>query len=85
MSHEVVESILAQIRGLPPEDRVALADEVDRLTWRGRAAVLIAGVRSRQADLGPMADEEIDRIVDEVRSETPLYERYWTRLRRSAL
>jgi len=85
MSREDVSSILDQIRRLTPEDRVALADEVDHLTWRDRVQALVARTDAHQTTTRPIADEEIDQVVDQVRSEKPLYERYWTRLRRSAL
>jgi hypothetical protein len=84
MSREPVQTILEQIRALLPQDRVRLADEVDRLTWRDRAEALMARIRARDGQTDPLDDAEIDRLVDAVRSEKPLYERYWTRRRRSA-
>lgn len=84
MSREQIQSILNQIQGLEPQDRVVLADEVDRMTWRDRVQALMARVRQRQEQGQAIEEEEIDRIVDEVRSEKPLFERYWTRQRRSA-
>lgn len=84
MSREVVQSILGQIRKLDAEDRVLLADEVDRLTWADRVEALISSLRAGCVRADPTAEAEIDRIVDEVRSEKPLYERYWTRRQRSA-
>jgi hypothetical protein len=45
---------------------------------------LVARVRARDQGLPPITDDEIDRIVDEVRTETPLYEQYWIRRRQSA-
>ena len=79
MSREQIQSILNQIQGLEPEDRAVLADEVDRLTWRDRVQILMAQVRERQEQGQAIEEEEIDRIVDEVRSEKPLFERYRTR------
>lgn len=84
MSHKAVESILDLIRGLAPRDRVMLADEVDRLTWRDRMRDLLDRVQDRAGQADPLDDEQIHAIVDEIRSETPLYERYWIRRRRSA-
>jgi len=80
---ESVKSILDMIRTLPPEDRVELADEVDRLTLRDRMAAVADQIHSRSKS-DPISDDEIDRIVDEVRAEKSLYERYWTRRRSSA-
>jgi hypothetical protein len=83
MNREALESILDLIRGLPPDERVALADEVDRLTWRDRMKAVADRIHARSR-AAPVSDEEIDRIVDDVRSEKPLYERYWIRRRSSA-
>ncbi len=84
MSRKVVQSILDQVRKLDAEDRVLLADEVDRLTWADRVESLISSLRAHPVPADPITEAEIDRIVDEVRSEKPLYERYWTRRQRSA-
>jgi len=83
MDENAVQSILSQIRELSSPERVLIADEVDRLTWRDRIETLLADIGSRPTESTSLSDEEIDRFVDEVRSETPLYERYWTRRRRS--
>lgn len=84
MNREVMDSILETVRNLPPEERVALADEVDRLVWRDRMLSLIERVTERDGNLPPLSDEEIDEIVNDERRETPLYEQYWIRRRRSA-
>ncbi len=84
MSRDAIQSILEMICRLAPAERVALADEVDRVTWRDRIQSLLADVQARDRQGRPLPDEEIDRIVGEVRSEKPLYERYWIRRRRSA-
>jgi hypothetical protein len=76
---DVVQSILAQIRSLPTDQRVALADEVDRLAWRDRVQAVLDRIAVNVAREGPISDDEIDAIVNEVRSEKSLYERYWTR------
>jgi len=84
MNREAVDSILQMIQRLAPQDRAALADEVDRITWRDRMQGVLDRTRDRAGRADPLDDQEIDRIVDEVRSEKPLYERYWIRRRRSA-
>jgi hypothetical protein len=82
---EVVQSILDMIRRLPPDERVQLADEVDRLTWRDRMQVVLDSIAEKCRREGPPpTDEEIDAIVDQVRSEKSLNERYWTRRQQSA-
>ncbi len=85
MNRETLDSMLETIRRLPPEERIAFADAVDRLAWRDRVQVVMDTIResARRAGDRP-SDEEIDAIVDEVRAEKSLYERYWTRRRSSA-
>ena len=84
MSTDPVQSILEQIRLLPREQRVVLADEVDRLTWRDRVEELVSGIEPDGSGATRLSDDEMDALVREVRSETPLYERYWTRRQQSA-
>lgn len=82
---EAVQSILDMIRRLPADDRLELADEVDRLTWRDRVQVVLDSIAdSGRREGSPPDDDEIDAIVDQVRSEKSLYERYWTRRRQLA-
>lgn len=82
---EAVQSILDMIRRLTADDRVQLADEVDRLAWRDRMQVVLDNIAEQCRREGPPpTDEEIDRIVDEVRAEKSLYERYWTHRRQLA-
>lgn len=85
MNRETLDSMLETIRRLPPDERIAFADEVDRLAWRDRVQVVVDTIREsvrREGDAP--SDEEIDAIVDEVREEKSLFERYWTRRRSSA-
>jgi hypothetical protein len=85
MNRKVMDSILETVRQLSPDERIALADEVDRLAWRDRVQVVLNDVReSVRRTGGPPSDDEIDAIVDEVRAEKSLYERYWTHRRSSA-
>jgi hypothetical protein len=81
---EALRSILDTIRRLPPDERIAFADEVDRLAWRDRVNALVEAVRTRSQGQPPISDPEVDAIVKEVRAETPLFEQYWTHRRRSA-
>ena len=85
MNRETLDSMLETIRRLPPDERIAFADEVDRLAWRDRVQVVVDTIREsvrREGDVP--SDQEIDAIVDEVRAEKSLFERYWTRRRSSA-
>jgi hypothetical protein len=84
MNRDSLESMLESLRRLPPEERIAFADEVDRLVWRDRVQVVLASIReSLPREGNPPSDEEVDATVADVRAEQSLYERYWT-LRRSS-
>jgi hypothetical protein len=84
MSRELIDSILQTVRELDARDRITLADEVDRLAWRDRVQVVIDDIAAASRTGSPPDDAEIDAIVDQVRAEKSLYERYWTRRRQSA-
>jgi len=81
---EAVRSILEMIRRLPVDDRVVLADEVDRLAWRERVDIAMKGVTAVPSDDQPLHDSDIDAETKLARTEKSLYERYWTHRRRSA-
>ncbi len=84
MDRKAIDAMLETIRRLPAQERIAIADEVDRLAWRDRVQVVLDSVAaSSGAEGGTPSEEEIDAIVSDVRSEKSLYERYWT-LRRSS-
>lgn len=85
MNGETLASILETVRRLPPDERIAFADAVDRLAWRDRVQAVLDSIRASVPREGaPPTEEEIDAIVDDVRAEQSLYERYWTRRRSSA-
>jgi len=84
MDAAAIRSLLDAIRRLPPAERLAFADEVDRLAWRDRVQLVLdqAGANAQDNGGGP-SDDEIASIVRDVRAEKSLFERYWT-LRRSS-
>src|SRR5437588_10013079 len=84
MNREAVDFIVEKVRALGPEDRIAVADEVDRIAWRDRVQVVLDEIAENVRREGPISDAEIDAIVKDVRAEKSLYERYWTRRRQSA-
>ncbi len=84
MGRETIEKMLEALRRLPPRERVEIADAVDRLVWRDRVQIVLDGMAGSAGGAGAApSDDEIDAIVKDVRSESSLYERYWT-LRRSS-
>lgn len=84
MSQPAVDEILELIRRLPPPQRLALADEVDRLAWRDRVHAVQDRIKAAVHLEGAITDAEIDAAVGDVRAEKSLYERYWTRRQQSA-
>lgn len=84
MDREAVNSILERVRHLSSDERLALADEVDRLAWRDRMQSVLDEIGEARQHEGPPDDAEVEAIVNEVRAEKSLYERYWTRRRSSA-
>lgn len=84
MNREVIESLLDAVRRLPVDERLAVADEVDRIAWRDRVQAVLDRVAHAPPGEDPPDDAEIDANVEQVRAEKSLYERYWTRRRRSA-
>lgn len=84
MDAAAIRSLLDAIRRLPPAERLAFADEVDRLAWRDRVQlVLDQADKNARGKGGAPSDDEIASIVRDVRAEKSLFERYWT-LRRSS-
>lgn len=83
MSQSDVQTVLEIVRRLPPRDRVALADEVDRLAWRDRVQAVLDDLAEARRRGGAPDDArlqaDIDATIAEVRVEKSLYERYWTR------
>ena len=67
--------IVAQVKALPIEEQLRVAEAIDRLTWTQRWREICERITRNVASVGAMTDDEIDAEVREVRRETPLSER----------
>ena len=74
MNQAEVQDILERVERLAPEDQVAVAEQLDRLTLMRRAVELQDRIASRAESLG-ITDEDIDEALREVRREKPLHKR----------
>jgi len=72
MASVPVERILEQIRALPPEAQLEVAEAVDRLTWARRWRTICVRIEARAGSEPGVTDEQIDEAVREVRREKPL-------------
>ena len=75
MASSPVESIIDQIKALPPEEQLEVAEVVDRLTWAQRWRRVCERIEARARQHPDIRDEEIDATVRAVRQEKPLSER----------
>jgi hypothetical protein len=78
MASSPVESILAQVKALSPEEQVEVAEALDRLTWARRWRKVCERIEENTAKASA-EDREIDDEVRAVRQEKPLSERSSTR------
>jgi len=69
------QSIVDQVKALPIEEQLRVAEAIDRLTWAQRWREICERIPGKVATAGAMNDDQIDAEVREVRGETPLSER----------
>jgi len=69
------QSIVDQVKALPIEEQLRVAEAIDRLTWAQRWREICERIADKVATAGAMNDDQIDAEVREVRGETPLSER----------
>jgi hypothetical protein len=74
-----VERIIEQVKSLPDDEQLQVAEVVDRLTWSRRWRRICERIEGRAAQSAPPTDAEIDAAVASVRKERPLSERSSTR------
>ena len=73
MSAQQVQEIIDRVKALPPEEQIAVADEIDRFTWAQRFRQIGERIQARVDAMGEtISDEEIDSIVHQVRRERRL-------------
>ena len=75
MADSRTQSILDQVKALPIDEQVRVAEAIDRLTWAQRWREICERIAHNVASIGAMTDDAIDAEVREVRKERPLSER----------
>ncbi len=66
-----VDAIVQQVKSLPLEEQVQVAERIDRLTWAERWRRVCQRIEKD----GRPSEAEIDELVQQVRREKPLSER----------
>ena len=75
MAESRTQFIVDQLKALPIEEQLRVAEAIDRLTWAQRWREICERIARNVATVGEMDDDQIDAEVREVRRETPLSER----------
>ena len=75
MSDSRAESIVNQVKALPIEEQLRVAEAIDRLTWAQRWREICERIGAKVTEVGPIDDDQIDAEVRAVRRERPLSER----------
>ncbi len=79
MADSRTQSILDQVKALPIDEQLRVAEAIDRLTWAQRWREICERI-ARDVEMGgDLNEDQIDAEVREVRKETPLSERSSTR------
>jgi hypothetical protein len=75
MADSRTQSILDQVKALPIDEQLRVAEAIDRLTWSQRWREICERIARNVETVGDMNEDQIDGEVREVRRETPLSER----------
>jgi hypothetical protein len=75
MADSRTQFIVDQVKALPIEEQLRVAEAIDRLTWAQRWREICERIEHNAASVRAMTDDEIDAEVREVRTEKPLSER----------
>jgi hypothetical protein len=75
MADPRADSIVNQIKALPIEEQLRVAEAIDRMTWAQRWRVICERISARVTNVSEISEEEIDVEVREVRRKTSLSER----------
>ena len=75
MADSRTQFIVDQVKALPVEEQLRVAEAIDRLTWTQRWREVCERIERNVASVGAVTDDQIDAEVREVRRETPLSER----------
>lgn len=69
------QSIVDQVKALPPVEQLRVADAIDKFTWAQRWRRVCERIDAQVRAAAPVDDDRIDEEVREVRKEKPLSER----------
>jgi len=75
MANSPSQSIVDQVKALPPDEQLRVAEAIDKITWAQRWRRICERIDARVRAAPPMDDNLIDEAVREVRKEKPLSER----------
>jgi hypothetical protein len=75
MADSRTQSILDQVKALPIDEQLRVAEAIDRLTWAQRWREICERIARNVEMVGDLNEDQIDAEVREVRRETPLSER----------
>lgn len=75
MASSPLEAIVEQVKALPPEEQIKVAEAIDRLTWAQRWRRICERIEDRVRSLPAVSDDQIDEAVRKTRREKPLSER----------
>jgi hypothetical protein len=72
MADSRTQSILDQVKALPVDEQLRVAEAIDRLTWAQRWREICERIARNVDTVGDMNEDQIDAEMREVRGETPL-------------
>jgi hypothetical protein len=75
MADSRTQSIVDQVKALPIEEQLRVAEAIDRLTWAQRWREICERIGANLTTAGSINDDQIDAEVREVRRKRPLSER----------
>ncbi len=68
-----VDAIVAQVKALPPEEQLQLAEAVDRLTWARRWRRICERIEAGYAGRPTPSEQDIEMAVHQHRARAPLH------------
>jgi hypothetical protein len=75
MADSRTQSIVDQVKALPIEEQLLVAEAIDRLTWAQRWREICERIDAKVTTAGPIDDAQIDAEIRDVRRKRPLSER----------
>lgn len=75
MATSASQSIVDQVKALPPDEQLRVAEAIDKITWAQRWRRVCERIEARVRTANPISDDQIDEAVQEVRKEKSLSDR----------